>query len=124
MIQRMYGYGPKEAYKNLALIRTHTFEGVGDWRIETAENLVSQLQLLSIDIDEESKENKEQKDVKIDEEKKEEDDVEADLEMIKKISQSSDRHRSPERKEDLKSEEKLECGLYDEKDLCKAPGWA
>ena len=125
MIQRMFGYSKIEAENNLALIRIHTYKGVGSWRIEYAENLVSQLKLTSLNAEENKEENKDEvnKENEALQEEKDSNDVEEDLEMIKKLSISSDRHKTPERKAQINSEDKLECELSDEKDLRKAPGW-
>ena len=39
ILQRMFGFEEKASYENLKRIRIHTYEGVGDWWIELAENL-------------------------------------------------------------------------------------
>ena len=37
---RMDGKTPKEAWDSLKLMRTATYEGVGDWRVQLAEKLI------------------------------------------------------------------------------------
>lgn len=95
MIQRMFGYEPIDAENNLALIRMHTYRGVGSWRIEYAENLVKQLKLTSLNV--ESTDNIDEEEKK-EQEVKEDNDVQDDIEMIKNLSLSSDRSKTPDKK--------------------------
>eukprot|EP00345_Euplotes_harpa_P011629 CAMPEP_0168335228 /NCGR_PEP_ID=MMETSP0213-20121227/10777_1 /TAXON_ID=151035 /ORGANISM="Euplotes harpa, Strain FSP1.4" /LENGTH=180 /DNA_ID=CAMNT_0008340101 /DNA_START=237 /DNA_END=780 /DNA_ORIENTATION=- len=91
------GFEPKPAFENLALIRTQTYKGVSEWRIEYAEKLFKELHLNLSSLSQE-----------VEEAKEEEVDDEETLEMIKKISISSDRSKTPERSKEENEKSKLE----------------
>mmetsp|Transcript_6369 Transcript_6369/g.7316 ORF Transcript_6369/g.7316 Transcript_6369/m.7316 type:complete len:99 (+) Transcript_6369:487-783(+) len=93
----MFGFEPKPAFENLALIRTQTYKGVSEWRIEYAEKLFKELHLNLSSLSQE-----------VEEAKEEEVDDEETLEMIKKISISSDRSKTPERSKEENEKSKLE----------------
>jgi len=42
-IQRMFKFEPDQAYSNLQEVRQETYKGVGDWRIQYAEELWNEL---------------------------------------------------------------------------------